>query len=174
MQSRILGNPEAKPLDCGSRAAAFSGNTNNKRRQHSWRNPRRPCGRFYLPHSVHQSQDIQSSFAGGATHPWLLSCAASRLASKYCVSRQKPAAYYRLPTDMLFTSPAVAVRSFSVNSCLTLFMASAQWTSIASIVNSEFWKLTGRQDSASLSPISLDHDPVRQAITHSPCLGVPR
>jgi hypothetical protein len=49
MQSRILGNPEAKPLDCGSAAAAFSGNTNNNRRQLRCRTPRRPCGRFYFP-----------------------------------------------------------------------------------------------------------------------------
>jgi hypothetical protein len=41
--------------------------------------PKRPCGRFYLPHSVHKSQVIQPGFAGGATHPWLLSVAASRL-----------------------------------------------------------------------------------------------
>jgi hypothetical protein len=49
MHSPIISNPEAKPLDCGSEAAAFSGNTNDKRRQLGCRNPRRPCGRFYLP-----------------------------------------------------------------------------------------------------------------------------
>jgi hypothetical protein len=52
MQSRILGNPEAKPLRA-----------------------------LLSPHSVHQSQVIQSGFAGGAAHSWLLSFDASRLAT---------------------------------------------------------------------------------------------